>query len=291
MDSFIKFLKNNNIKYLENEALSKHTSFGIGGPCKIMVFPTSIENIFEICYKLNIDGIKYYVLGNGTNLLVKDSGYNGVIIKIASNFSKYKFEGSKIICQAGLNLITLNKILMEKNLGNLEFSYGIPGSIGGATIMNAGAFDNSLGNFIDKVFVLKNNKIKILNKDDLIFGYRSSNIDGIVLGSRFRLIKSEFVKDKCLDYLERRKKTQPYGEKSAGSIFKRQNDFIVSKEIDNLGLKGYNINGAEISIKHAGFIVNKGGAKCDDVLTLIDIIKDKIYCNYGKNIELEIKIL
>ena len=169
--------------------------------------------------------------------------------------------------------------------------FGIPGTVGGATIMNAGAFDNSIGNYIDKVYFLKNNRIEIKRREDLYFGYRVSNIDGIILATKFRLSTGYDVKDKCKRYLAKRKLTQPFEEKSAGSVFKRQNEFIVSKEIDKLGLKGYNINGAEISTKHAGFIVNKGGARCDDVLALIDYIKEQVFKVYGKILELEIKLL
>lgn len=291
MSNFIKFLKNNDIKYIENEPLSKHTSFNIGGPCKIMIFPKSIEEIFELCYKIKLEGLPYYVIGNGTNLLVKDKGYDGIIIKLSNNFSQIKQEGNKLICQSGLGLFNLHRFLIEKNLTGLEFSYGIPGTVGGATFMNAGAYDNCIGNFIEKVYYLKNNKIEIKKKPELIFNYRYSNIDGIILATKFKLSTSKNVKEKCKYYFTKRKLSQPYGEKSAGSVFKRQTDFIVSKQIDNLGLKGYNINGAEISTKHAGFIVNKGGAKFDDVLALIDYIKNQVFTAYGKILELEIKIL
>ncbi|MBQ7307598.1 MAG: UDP-N-acetylmuramate dehydrogenase [Clostridia bacterium] len=291
MENLKKFLKNNNINYIENERLSNHTTFGIGGPCKIMTFPKNIEEIFELCYKLNLENIPYYVIGNGSNLLVKDSGYKGIIIKLGSNFQNIKQEGNKIICQSGLKLYSMHKYLMDNNLTGLEFSFGIPGTVGGATIMNAGAYENCIGNFIDRVYYLKNNRIEIKKKEDLYFGYRISNIDGIVLATKFKLTTGYDVKEKCKRYLLKRKQTQPYNEKSAGSIFKRQNDFIVSKQIDILGLKGYNINGAEISTKHAGFIVNKGGAKCDDVLALIDYIKEQVFRNFGRILELEIKIL
>ena len=292
---FILFLKSKKIEYRENEPLSRHTSFGIGGNCLVMVFPNSIEEIFEMCYRLKLIRMAYYIIGNGTNLLVKDSGYDGVIIKLSNRFSKIKQEGNKIICQAGLSLFKLNRYLVEKKLSGLEFSYGIPGTVGGATIMNAGAFGGNIGDRIEKVYCLKDNKIKIINKSDLIFDYRYSNIDGIVLGTKFSKFitkNSEEIKKTCNQYMLKRKESQPYGEKSAGSVFKRQqNNFITSKEIDKLGLKGYNINGAEISTKHAGFIVNKGGAKCEDVLKVIDYIKEQVFEHYGRILELEIKIL
>ena len=291
MNNFIKFLKNYDIKYKENELLSKHTSFMIGGPCKVMVFPSDIEEVFELCYKMSIMDIPYYVIGNGTNLLVKDEGYDGVIIKLGGNFSSYKLEGNKITCQAGMGLFSLHKILIEKKLTGLEFSYGIPGTVGGATIMNAGAYENSVGKFIDKVYVLSDNVISIYEKDRLNFGYRFSNLNGIVLATKFCLSTGSNVKEKCRMYFHKRKLSQPYNEKSAGSIFKREKDFITSKQIDNLGLKGYNINGAEISTKHAGFIVNKGEAKFEDVMALIELVKKEIFDAYGIVLKLEVKIL
>lgn len=303
MRNFIKYLTTlfpkDAIIYL-NEPLKDHCSFGIGGKAKFYIVVNNINTLKNI---INKNKKRFFLLGAGTNILFKDKKFNGVVVKLGKDFQKIKIIkdiGEDVILEvgAGVNLFTLNNFLQINGLSGLEWSFGIPGSVGGATIMNAGAYENQFGDFVQSVKILKENKTVWKNK--FTFSYRSSSFqenNDIIISVRLKLKKGDSVeiKEKQLFFINKKKESQPYGEKSAGSVFKRiiigNKILYPAKIIDNLGLKGVKIGEAEISKKHAGFIVNLGNAKAKDVLKLIKLIKNKIKKSTGEDLQREIIII
>ena len=280
-----------------NEPLKNHTNIKIGGNAKIFVKIYTQKQLKNCICFLNAIESQYIILGNGTNTLFSDNGYNGVVICLSKSLKNYKIYEDGIYVQAGLNMFELNKICRKYGLGGLEFSYGIPGSVGGAICMNAGAYGKSVGDFVDYVLAIKEGKLKKIKSKDMGFSYRHSAVESenlVVVGAKFLLYKSEPKEIEILqnEYFQKRLENQPYADPSLGSVFKRKDGIEpVSKMIDNLGLKGYKVGGACVSEKHAGFIVNKGSATCQDVLKLIKYIQKKIKKVYEFEPELEIKIL
>ena len=287
----------NNIFY--DEPMIKHTSFKVGGPADCFLKVRDIEelkNILELIKKYNIS---YVVFGNGSNMIVRDKGYRGIVIKIDIN----KFElieendEQKLIVGAGNKISEVAQKLLKEELSGFEELSGIPGTIGGAIKMNAGAHGKEIKDIIECVTVMKTNGDieEILNKD-LEFEYRSSNIQKhkyIVLEAKFILQKgtSEDIKKKMDEYKKYRIEKQPIEYPSAGSTFKRGDGYITAKLIDDAGLKGYTIGGAKVSEKHAGFVINKGGATAKEILQLIQYIKDTIKEKFGVDIALEVEVI
>ena len=287
----------NNIFY--DEPMIKHTSFKVGGPADCFLKVRDIEelkNILELIKKYNIS---YVVFGNGSNMIVRDKGYRGIVIKIDIN----KFElieendEQKLIVGAGNKISEVAQKLLKEELSGFEELSGIPGTIGGAIKMNAGAHGKEIKDIIECVTVMKTNGDieEILNKD-LEFEYRSSNIQNnkyIVLEAKFILQKgtSEDIKKKMDEYKKYRIEKQPIEYPSAGSTFKRGDGYITAKLIDDAGLKGYTIGGAKVSEKHAGFVINKGGATAKEILQLIQYIKDTIKEKFGVDIALEVEVI
>ena len=296
----IDTLSQNNYIYKLEENLSKHTSIKIGGKAKIFIeVKTEKQLIFLIKY-LSLIGTKYHILGNGTNTLFSDKNFDGVIVctrglkKYFINIGNCK---NAIYVQAGMGLFELNKLLKKLGFGGLEFTYGIPGSVGGAVCMNAGAFNQSIGDFVEYVKIFDGERVQIISKKNMLFSYRQSivqNSNLVVLGVKLNLKKSnsqdiEFLQKQ---YFQKRLDSQPYDKLSFGSCFKRYDGKEpVSKLIDDLGLKGYRIGDAEISKKHAGFIINIGSATCQDVRLLIKYIQEKIFEHFGFIPEPEVKFL
>lgn len=268
--------------YRENVNLKKLCTFRIGGTGDI-IYPRDVfelKKVVKICKK---NKIKYIILGNGSNVLFPDGRLSCLIISL-SKFNSIEIKKNNVYVGAGVNLFYLNKVLSENNLSGLEFSFGIPGTMGGFVKMNGGAFGHEICEFIDKVKILKNGKIISKKRKKIAFSYRNSNIDGIILGCTLNLKYGENVAENMQKYFDRKLASQPYEEFSAGSVFKRNLDIIPAKIIDNMGLKGVKINGAEVSKKHAGFIVNNGNATASDVKELIALIRQKT----GFNFQLEI---
>lgn len=288
-------LKIDNVKL--NEPLKKHSSIKIGGNAQIFVDIKSQKQLKDCVSFLNSINYKFVVLGNGTNTLFGDNGYSGAVLCLGKNLKDFKIYEDGIYAQAGLGLFEFNKICRQNGFGGLEFSYGIPGSIGGAICMNAGAYGKCLGDFVDYVLVIKNGRLKKIKAKDMHFAHRQSAVqtDGlIVVGAKFKLSKQEpkNIENLQNEYFQKRLQNQPYADPSLGSVFKRHNGNLpVSKIIDDLGLKGYSVGGACVSEKHAGFIINKDSATCQDVLKLIKYIQKKVKSSYGFVPELEIKIL
>ncbi len=284
-------------RVLKNEMLKNHTNFKIGGPAKLLINIESIDEIkyiIEICKKNNID---YYILGNGTNLLVPDEGLDAVIIKISNEFNNYEIKDNQVYANAGMLLSTLAKKVLKESLSGFEFASGIPGTIGGAIYMNAGAYGGEMKDIVKYAEVLDNdgNIIKISN-EDLELGYRTSIISKnnyIVLNVCFELKHGN--KDDIINEMneldEKRISKQPLDLPSAGSTFKRPVGYYAGKLIDDSGLRGFRYKDAQISEKHCGFVVNRGEATCEDVLDLIDMVRKIVYDKFEVKLEREVRIL
>ena len=296
--AFYKFADEHGIKYLEQEELSKHTSFKIGGPAEIFAKPASTEQVALIADFCRKNEIPLLPLGKGSNVLAPDNGIGGVTIYFGSDFGKIiLLDDETIYCESGASLSALCKFALENELTGLEFAYGIPGSVGGAVFMNAGAYGGEIKDVI--VFadhVDKEGRTGRFTGDELQMSYRHSVYSGkeyFITGAAFKLQKGDRteIKAKMDDLLGRRFDKQPMDKPSAGSTFKRPEGAFASALIDQCGLKGYRIGGAEVSTKHAGFVVNIGGATAEDVLQLIGYIQEKVKNDTGFFIEPEIEIL
>lgn len=284
-----------------DEPMSKHTSFKIGGTADVFVKANSIDNLKAILNFSKQNGIEYTIIGNGSNLLVKDNGIRGIVIKL--DFKDIKIEKIndkqvKVTAEAGAMLGSLAQILAKENISGFEFASGIPGTIGGAVRMNAGAYGGEFKDIVAKTKCMdENGNIIVLNNEEQKFSYRHSIFSEeklIILETELLLNieeNSEEIRRKMAEYLESRKAKQPLNFPSAGSTFKRGADFITAKLIDECGLKGFSIGGAQVSEIHAGFVVNTGNATAEDVLNLVNYVKEKVFEKFGKEIELEIEVL
>ena len=264
-----------------NEPMKNHTTFKIGGPAQYYVTPesvTQIQEVVSLCRNINIP---LHVIGNGSNILVGDDGVDGVVLALFNTFSDYEIKDNVITAQAGMSLIKLAVIALREGLTGLEFASGIPGSVGGAVYMNAGAYDGQMKDVVTSVTVLDEaGNIRILGRDELDMGYRTSAVaknNMIVLQVVIELKSGdkEQIKARMNQLSELRKQKQPLEYPSAGSTFKRPEGYFAGKLIADAGLKGYSIGGAAVSEKHAGFVVNMGGATAKDVVELTDYINNK----------------
>lgn len=293
-----KFISEEKIK--KNEPMKKHTSFKIGGPAEFFVKINTLDelrNILEFCKD---NEIPLTVVGNGSNLLVTEKGINGVVIKLELKEIKINnidIEKREITVDSGVPLGLLAKKLLKEEISGFEELSGIPGTIGGAIVMNAGAHGKEMKDIVTEVTVLDyDGNIHKFTNEQSEFKYRHSKFsEGEYIIIQTKLIlekgKREKIKEKMDEYAQYRKEKQPLEFPSAGSTFKRGDGFITAKLIDEAGLKGYSIGGAQISEKHAGFIINKGNATSQDILDLVKYVTDKVYREFGKKIELEIQII
>ena len=279
----------------KDEPMSKHTTFKIGGNAEVYVTPKNaaqIEKAISICKEENIP---YLVMGNGSNILVRDGGISGVVIKIGNEFSDIKIDGQSVKAQAGATLYTLCAKTLEASLSGLEGLMGIPGTVGGAVYMNAGAYGYEIKDYLKSITALKEGNIAEIIINDGDMGYRTSileNKDIIVFEACFELPEDDgTAKEIAKELMDRRCSKQPIEYPSAGSTFKRPNGEYASKLIDEANLKGYKIGGACVSEKHAGFIINTGGATAKQVLELMEVIKAKVYETSGVMLQPEIKIV
>ena len=281
-----------NIGAIKNEELGKHNSIRIGGKADYFVEPKTIKELVKIIKFCKQNKISYYILGNGTKVVFSDNGFRGVVIctKKLNLLTKRK---NTVCAMCGVSLFSLNRFLIKNSLSGLEFSYGIPGTMGGAIFMNAGAYGGDIGSFVQKLQVFDGKKIRIIKGKDLTFSYRKSVVSEksyIVLRAWLKLKNGNKhqIEAKCQEYFSKRKISQPLETFNFGSTFKKTNGIIAGKIIDNLGLKGVKINGAQISTVHGNFIINKNNATMKDVKDLIDFIKNKVYENYGVWLEEEV---
>lgn len=293
-----KFIPEERIK--KNEPMKKHTSFKIGGPAEFFVKINTLDelkNMLEFCKN---NEIPLTVIGNGSNLLVTEKGINGVVIKLELKEIKIRnidIEKIEITVDTGVPIGLLAQKLLKEEITGFEELSGIPGTIGGAIVMNAGAHGKEMKDIVAEVTVLDyEGNIHKFKNEQSEFKYRHSkfsNGEYIIIQTKLILEKGkrEKIKEKMNEYAQYRKEKQPLEFPNAGSTFKRGDDFITAKLIDEAGLKGYSIGGAQISEKHAGFIINKGDATSQDVLNLAKYVTDKVYREFGKKIELEIQII
>ena len=287
----IEQITKENTVVVQNEPMEKHTSFRIGGnaDCLVEVKDTaSLKAVVRLCRENNVP---YFVLGLGSNLLVSDRGIEGVVIKLGGEFNEITLSEDNIIrCGAGSTLARLCVFARNMSLGGLEFAWGIPGSVGGAVYMNAGAYDGEIKNVvISAEYMDRDGNIRVYPRRELDFSYRHSvftDTDNIILNASFRLEprSQEKITERMQELMDRRKTKQPINHPSAGSVFKRPAEGYAAALIDECGLKGYTVGGAHVSEKHAGFIVNDNNATAEDVLRLIEHIKTVV--KREKNVEL-----
>lgn len=291
MKNMITFITDNSIgEYKENISFKTLTTYKTGGIAKIVVYPENIIKLQELLKYLKNNNIEYKIFGNGSNILASDNTYNGVIIKL-DKLNKMTNDNGVVYVESGYKLVCLANEMCKEGYTGLEFACGIPGTIGGAIYMNAGAYLTDIGSIIKEVTVLDENyNIKKLENKDLDLGYRHSIFMSkkyIILSAILKLEKDDKEEIKALinERKERRQSTQPLEYPSAGSVFRNPKDMYAGKLIEDLGLKGFTIGGAKVSEKHANFIVNNGNATSSDIKNVIDKVKQLVYENY--NIELK----
>lgn len=279
-----------------NESMKRHTSFRAGGEAAWFAIPESVQElnaVLRACEKANTP---WYVIGNGSNLLVSDKGYPGVIIS-TEKFDKLEIEGNIVTAGAGVILSKAASMAYKSGLTGLEFAAGIPGSVGGACVMNAGAYGSEMKNVLKTVTVLtKDGEVVTLPAEELELGYRTSVIPKagyLVLEAEMALEEGNPEEIKALmdDLAFRRKDKQPLEFPSAGSTFKRPEGYFAGKLIEDSGLKGFSVGGAQVSEKHAGFVINKGDASASDIYALCKFVEQKVMEQFGVSLEMEVKLL
>ena len=286
-------IKEKNI--FQDEPMSLHTSFKVGGKVNVFVKAYSVEEIKSILKISKENNIPLFILGNGTNLLVKDEGYRGIILQI--KLDEIQINGTEVVVQSGVKNAILSKKLIDNSLTGFEFASGIPGTIGGAIKMNAGAYGSEMKEIVEEVTYLDyEGNIHTISNLECEFSYRHSrffNERAIILETKLNLEKGnkEEIQEKVTELAKQRKEKQPLEYPNAGSTFKRGENYITAKLIDECGLKGYTIGGAQVSEKHAGFIINKGNATSKDILDLIEYVQNVVKEKTGKNIKLEVEII
>lgn len=284
------------------EMLERHTSLRIGGPASVWVEPRGLKELERIVIFAGENGINTFVMGGGTNVLARDEGFDGIVINLGSDaFKDIKVNGTTVSVGAGHSVPALVRLCCNEGLSGLESLIGIPGTVGGAVYMNAGGWSSPLyrniGDYVSSLKVMDNKgRIRTLKREALSFGYRSSNLSGyIILEADLELgtEDSSALKSRCSKFLRMKRDKQVLDLPSAGCVFKNPKDFqfTTGQMIDMLGLKGRVSGGAQVSEKHANFIINRGKASCEDVMKLVDMIRKKVMDNYNISLELEIKII
>ncbi len=282
---------------LVQEPMSRHTSFRIGGPADLLARPQSEQELAMLLAKAAANAVPVTLVGNGSNLLVRDKGIRGLVIKLGNMLNDIVINDNSITFGSGVSLAMASRRAAELALSGLEFAVGIPGSIGGAVYMNAGAYDGEMSKVVTSVRVMDAaGQVEALPASALDFAYRRSALQGsgrIVTAVTVELTPGDkqAIADKMADFSNRRITKQPLELPSAGSMFKRPPGYFAGTLIDQTGLKGYTVGGAQVSSKHAGFVVNVGGATCADVLQLIADVQDKVFAAHGVHLEPEVLVL
>lgn len=282
---------------LLDEPMKKHTTFKIGGPADVMVIPKTVEEISTIVKVCNEKNAPYFVIGNGSNLIVRDKGLRYVVIKIGEEFNNVSIDGNIVVAQAGILLSTLSKKIMGESLQGFEFASGIPGSLGGALTMNAGAYGGEMKDIVKGARLLdKKGEVKYFTLEELELGYRTSIIQTggyIALEVELELKKGDIDEIKAItnEITQKRTTKQPLSQPSAGSVFKRPTGYFAGKLIEDSGLRGQKLGGAQVSGLHCGFIVNVDNATASDVLGLISLVQKKVFEDYGVKLQTEVRII
>lgn len=285
------------LEILEYEPMRAHCSFRIGGPARALVRPASAEETAAVCRIVRGGGAQPLLIGNGTNLLITDGDVNRIVVQMGERMADVaRTDATHLRAGAGIPLARLAQAALGYGLAGLEFAHGIPGTLGGGVVMNAGAYGGELKDVVTEVTALYPDGVKVLTPAELDFSYRHSVFsagEGIVLGAKVKLESGDpdAIKAKMDDLLARRKASQPLELPSAGSTFKRPTGYYAGPLIEGCGLKGCRVGGAEVSSKHAGFVVNVGGATCADVLALIEKVQKTVYDAHGVMLEPEVKII
>ena len=294
---FTEFLKKHDVEYVESFDISCISSIGIGGRAEIAVKPNDADELIKILRFIKSNRLKYKIAGEMSNILPPDEFYNGVLL-LTQKIKSYSLAENILSVGCGAKLSSVILKVAKRNLGGMEELFGIPGSVGGMVYGNAGAYGKSISDFFveAQIYLPSKDKIISVNHEEMNFSYRTSSIkntDSVLLSASFSLISNPYdkIKEKMQAVISKRKCTQPYTEKSLGSVFLRCGDIPTSLMIDKLGLKGYSIGGAEISTKHGGFVINMGNATSADVKALITFIKEKIFSSYGVMPKEEIEYL
>lgn len=299
MKDLLRMLSDAGVELRENEFLSRYSTFRIGGPADLVALPDSAEKLILAINTARAEGVPYRVVGNASNILFSDDGYRGIIV-VTKNIKEISFaEGGKVVCGCGTMLPSVSVAACERSLSGFEFACGIPGSIGGAVFMNAGAHGGQISDCLisSVAYDTEKDKVITLNADEHCFSYRHSvyedNKSLICLGAEFELSLSD--KEKISELMrantEKRKSSQPLSQPSAGSFFKRSEGYFAAKLIDDCGLKGYRVGNAAVSEKHAGFVVNLGGATAKEVLCLAEYVAERVYAEFGVKLEREVRYI
>jgi len=281
---------------LMNESLKKHTTYGIGGPADLMIFPKSKQDLIKVIEIINDNKIQLTILGSGSNVLVSDNGIRGAVISLKNSLKKIEVDENILYAECGTMLGKIVKHAVKNNLIGLENLNGVPGTLGGALIMNAGAWGGEISeNLIHVEIMNSKNEIQKIQKKDLNFSYRQSsfNKDDILLSAKFNLKKADkdIIKENFIEAQSGRKKSQPLNKRSAGSLFKNPTNSSAGKLLDDAGLKGFSIGDAKISEKHANFFINDGDASSRDMLMLIKKAHKEVKDKFNVNLSLEVKLM
>ena len=294
MNKLTEILEQNNIEYKTGEPMKAHTTFKIGGAADLFITVQTVGDLRTAVIACRECGVPYMILGKGSNLLVSDDGIEGAVILPDGIFKELSVSGDTITCGAGVSLSKLCTVALENSLSGLEFAYGIPGTVGGAVYMNAGAYGGETKDVCTEVtYLTPDGAIGTYSADDLAFSYRSSifkSNDNIILSAKYTLTPDpqESIKARMDDFMERRRTKQPLEFPSAGSVFKRPVGAFAGTLIEQCGLKGKSVGGAQVSEKHAGFIINAGGATCQDVMDLVKLVQVTVKAETGYDLECEI---
>ena len=285
------------MRRIKNAVMAEYTSFRVGGPADELIIVENKDELREALQEASTRGVDYLFIGNGSNVIFCDGGYRGTVIKAGKGFDMVRVEGNRITCGCSALMSTIARKALEEGLTGFEFAAGIPGSMGGAMFMNAGAYGGEMKDVVKKVtLITKDGKeIKQVDAEYMEFGYRSSriqNTDEIVAQVEIELQPGdkEEIKAKMNEFRQKRNDKQPVNLPSAGSFFKRPEGHFAGKLIDDAGLRGVSIGGAQVSEKHCGFIVNKGGATAEDIINLMHLVQDAVMTKYGIMLEPEVKI-
>lgn len=281
----------------ENENMAEHTTFKCGGNASLYIAPNSTDELVKVLEVLREEDYPYMVIGNGSNLLVKDSGYDGAVVEVDKKIGEIDVRGEEIIVEAGAKLSKVATIAMESDLAGFEFAHGIPGNMGGAVVMNAGAYGGEMKDVLKWVKVVdQNGEIKTLENEELELGYRTSRVmkeKMIVLEACIKLelgIMGE-IADVMALLMSKRKASQPLEYPSAGSTFKRPEGYYAGKLVQDAGMKGYRVGDAMVSEKHSGFVINCGNATATDVIQVIKDVQAKVKEDFGVDLEPEVRII
>ncbi len=289
-----RFLSKKGIAFEEKVPLARYTTFKVGGPADYFLCPESQQSLLEVLDFLEGEDIAYLPLGGGSNLLVRDGGFRGAVLSLAG-LSSVALEGELLVAEAGVSISRLLSFCSERGLSGLEFLVGVPATVGGAVVMNAGAFGREIKDVLEGVLVYHQGELEYYRRDDLTFFYRGLSLPrgSLVVSATFRLHPAprEEIKAQMARFFGSRKEKQPLSYPSAGSVFKNPSPAPAGFLIEAAGLKGVHCGGAEFSSKHANFIVNKGGACAQDILTLMELARERVFREFGITLEEEVRIV